>query len=105
MEQHMRLKDKVAIVTGAATGIGQAIAVRFAQEGAAVVIDYVGGADVPAETAQKIASIAADVSQPGEVQALIEGAVKAFGRLDIAVNNAGIEKKFAFVDYPLEEVR
>jgi glucose 1-dehydrogenase len=108
----MRLRDKVAIVTGAATGIGQAIAVRLAQEGAAVVIDYIGAPDVPSATEQRIASfggraiaIAADVSKPSEVQTLIEGALQAFGRLDIVVNNAGIEKKIAFVDYPLDEVR
>ncbi|MEO6598730.1 MAG: SDR family oxidoreductase [Polyangiaceae bacterium] len=108
----MRLKDKVAIVTGAATGIGQAIAVRFAQEGAAVVIDYVGEAARAKETEQRIAnsggrslSIAADVSDPADVQRLIDATIDAFGRLDIVVNNAGIEKKAAFVDYPLAEVR
>jgi glucose 1-dehydrogenase len=108
----MRLKNKVAIVTGAATGIGQAIAVRFAQEGAAVVIDYIGAPDTASATEQQIASfggralaIAADVSQLAEVQALISGTVEAFGRLDIVVNNAGIEKKHAFVDYPLEDTR
>ncbi|MEO7033649.1 MAG: SDR family NAD(P)-dependent oxidoreductase, partial [Polyangiaceae bacterium] len=108
----MRLKNKVAIVTGAATGIGQAIAIRFAQEGAAVVIDYIGKPEVPRETEQKIAalggrsiSVAADVSKPEDVQALVKSAVEAFGQLDIVVNNAGIEKKCAFVDYPLDEVR
>ncbi|MEO8903345.1 MAG: SDR family NAD(P)-dependent oxidoreductase, partial [Polyangiaceae bacterium] len=108
----MRLKNKVAIVTGAATGIGQAIAIRFAQEGAAVVIDYIGKPEVPRETEQKIAalggrsiSVAADVSKPEDVQVLVKSAVEAFGQLDIVVNNAGIEKKCAFVDYPLDEVR
>ncbi len=108
----MRLKDKVAVVTGAATGIGQAIAIRFAQEGAAVVVDYIGAPDAPRETEQRIASsggraiaIAADVSKPAEVQALIDGAMKAFGRLDIVINNAGIEKKASFVDYSLDEAR
>lgn len=108
----MQLKDKVAIVTGAATGIGQAIAVRFAQEGAAVVVDYIGTPDVAADTAQRMANaggrsiaVAADVSKPDEVSRLIEQAVSAFGRLDIVVNNAGIEKKTAFVDYPLELAR
>jgi glucose 1-dehydrogenase len=108
----MHLKDKVAIVTGAASGIGQAIAVRFAQEGAAVVIDYIGAADAANATEQRIASlggravaISADVSRPTEVLALIDRTVEVFGRLDIVVNNAGIEKKIAFVDYPLDEVR
>jgi len=108
----MRLKDRVAIITGAATGIGQAIAVRFAQEGAAVVIDYIGTPEVPRETERQIRSVGgraiaieADVSQPRAVEDLIEATIKAFGRLDIVVNNAGIEKKTAFVDYPLDELR
>jgi glucose 1-dehydrogenase len=103
----MRLKGKVAIVTGAGTGIGQAIAVRFAREGAAVVVDYVGKAGVVRKTEEAIATlggrsiaIEADVSKSGDVEALVRGAVDRFGRLDIVVNNAGIEKKFAFVDYP-----
>jgi glucose 1-dehydrogenase len=108
----MRLQDKVAIVTGAATGIGQAIAIRFAKEGASVVVDYIGKPEVAGKTEAQIAgfggksiAIAADISQPDQVQNLIDGAVKAFGKLDIVVNNAGVEKKFAFVDYPLEELR
>ncbi len=108
----MRLKDKVAIVTGAATGIGQAIAIRFAREGAAVVVDYVGKPDAPNKTEEaikksggKTIAVAADISKPDQVQSLVDGAVKAFGKLDIVVNNAGIEKKFAFVDYPLEELQ
>jgi glucose 1-dehydrogenase len=108
----MRLQNKVAIVTGAATGIGQAIAVRFAKEGASVVVDYIGTPDVANQTQQQIFSsggksvaLAADISKPEQVQNLIAGAVKAFGRLDIVVNNAGVEKKLAFVDYPLEELR
>jgi glucose 1-dehydrogenase len=107
----MRLQNKVAIVTGSATGIGQAIAIRFAQEGAAVVVDYVGAPDTPSQTEDAIKSfggktiaVAADVSKPDQVQNLVDSAVSAFGRLDIVVNNAGIEKKFAFVDYPLDVV-
>lgn len=105
----MRLQNKVAIVTGSASGIGQAIAIRFAREGAAVVVDYVGKPDVPSETERQIASfggrsvaVAADVSKPDDVRNLVDQAVAAFGRIDIVVNNAGIEKKLAFVDYPLE---
>jgi glucose 1-dehydrogenase len=107
----MRIANKVAIVTGAATGIGQAIAIRFAQEGAAVVIDYIG-AEKPSATEAAIAkeggrclSVEADVSNPDDVGTLVASAVRAFGHLDIAVNNAGIEKKSAFVDYPLEALR
>jgi glucose 1-dehydrogenase len=106
------LKEKVALVTGAATGIGQALAVRFAQEGVAVVIDYVGAPDTASATLEKITkaggrclAVAADVSKPDEVERLIEQTVQKFGRLDIAINNAGIEKKAAFVDYPLEALQ
>jgi len=105
----VRLQGKVAVVTGAATGIGQAIAVAFAEAGAAVVVDYVGNATVSEETIGKInaaggksIAVQADVSLPDDVNGLIQKTVAAFGRLDIFVNNAGIEKKFAFVDYPLE---
>lgn len=108
----MRLQGKVAIVTGAATGIGRAIAVRLAREGAAVVIDYIGKPEVARDAQNDIAAlggkciaVAADVSQPEQAQNLIDATVKSFGRLDIAVNNAGIEKKMAFVDYPLETLR
>jgi glucose 1-dehydrogenase len=108
----MRLQDKVAIVTGASSGIGQAIAIRFAKEGAAVVVDYVGKPDAPSKTEEEIKraggktiAVEADVSKPDQVLNLIESAVKAFGKLDIVVNNAGIEKKFAFVDYPFEDLQ
>jgi glucose 1-dehydrogenase len=108
----MRLRDKVAIVTGAGTGIGRAIAIRFAREGAAVVVDYVGEPSVPKQNEAAIAglggrsiAVEADVSRPDEVQRLIEAAVSAFGAIDVVVNNAGIEKKAAFVDYPIEELQ
>jgi glucose 1-dehydrogenase len=106
----MRFQGKVAVVTGAGTGIGQAIAVAFAQAGAAVVVDYVGKASISEETIDKINAMGgkvlgvdADISLLGDVNALVQMTVAAFGKLDIFVNNAGIEKKFAFVDYPLEE--
>jgi glucose 1-dehydrogenase len=106
----MRLQGKTAVVTGAGTGIGQAIALAFAQEGAAVVVDYVGDASVSKDTISRIDALGgkslgidADIAIPDQVNALIHKTVAAFGKLDIFVNNAGIEKKFAFVDYPLEE--
>ncbi len=108
----MRLQNRVAVITGAATGIGQGIAIRFAKEGAAVVIDYVGKPDQPNETEQAIKAaggkcigVDADVSDPAQVQNLMEATVREFGKIDIAVNNAGIEKKFPFVDYPIAECR
>ncbi len=108
----MRLKDKVAIITGAATGIGQGIAIRFAREGAAVVVDYVGNPKAPEQTVNtikgsggKVLAVEADVSDPKQVENLVSSAVKAFGKLDIVVNNAGIESKHPFVDYPLQELQ
>lgn len=106
----MRLKDKVAIITGAGTGIGQAIAIAFAQEGASIVVDYVGSEAIAADTINKITEmngkvlgVAADVSSPNDVSALIAKAIEKFRKIDVLVNNAGIEKKFSFVDYPIAE--
>jgi glucose 1-dehydrogenase len=106
----MRLKDKVAIVTGAATGIGEGIARCFSREGAAVTIDFLHGQDDIAHALAKdlrdaggrALAVAADVTQPGQVEGLIQRTVQEFGKLDIFVNNAGIERKIAFLDYPLE---
>ncbi len=92
----MRLKDKVAIVTGGAGGFGEGIARLFAEQGARVVI-----ADLNADAAQKVATsigsaavaVHADVSKQADVQAIVDCAVKTFGGLDIVVNNAGTTHK------------
>jgi len=91
-----RLKDKVAIVTGAALGLGRAIATRMAQEGAAVALldlqDDVGrdlAGDLSARGG-KARYWRCDVSQEAEVERVIDAVVAAFGRLDILVNNAGV---------------
>lgn len=107
----MRLKDKVALVTGAGSGIGEAIAVRFAAEGAKVVVNYHRGGKHPGEgIVQKIArqkgaavAIAAEVNQRAEVESMVEECVKKFGRLDIAVCNAGVEIKKPFLDVTDDE--
>ena len=90
------LDGKAALVTGAARGIGQATAVLFAGEGARVAVADLTG-DACAETVQKIAAaggeaiaIGCDVTDAGQVQAMVDRAVAAFGRLDCAFNNAGI---------------
>ncbi|HTS11491.1 MAG TPA: SDR family oxidoreductase [Candidatus Limnocylindrales bacterium] len=105
----MKLQNKVAIVTGAATGIGKAIATAMASEGAAVVIDYVGDA-TPAnaavqaiqKTGGRAIAVSGDVSNPSQVDYVVQKAVDSFGRLDILVNNAGIEHKQPFTEFPLE---
>lgn len=106
----MRLENKVAVVTGAATGIGQGIAKALAREGAAVTVDYVGKPGTADETVNAITgaggkaqAVEVDVSNPEQVAALIQQTVQAFGRLDIFVNNAGIETKHPITDFPLNE--
>ncbi len=106
----MKLPGKVAIITGAATGIGQALATAFAGEGAAVAVDYVGPSGASDQTLKQIKAaggrgiaVAADVSNPSQVAALIDETVRAFGRLDVLVNNAGIEFKHPFLEFPLEQ--
>ena len=104
------LKNKVAIVTGAGSGIGEAIAMIFAENGAKVVVsdvDEKGGKRVvkKIEKAKGTAIfVAADVSDPAACEALVKATVKKFKRLDIAVNNAGIGGAQAPVgDYGVED--
>lgn len=92
----MRLLDKVAIVTGASRGIGRAIAIRFAQEGADIVIVYRSSsyANEVVEEVKKLGrkaiAVKADVSQFTEVEQMVQQTVAEFGKVDILVNNAGI---------------
>lgn len=108
-ETGLRLEDKVAIVTGGDTGIGKAICVAIAREGAKVVIDYHGeesAADALVKQIQAAGgtscAIGADVSKSQEVARLIEAAVLRYGNLDIIVNNAGTEEQHPFLEMPLE---
>jgi len=85
----MRLENKVAIVTGASSGLGEAIAKMFLSEGAKVVFSDINPQE-NAELPENAAFFKTDVSKSEEVKGLIDFAVKKFGRLDIMVNNAGI---------------
>jgi 3-hydroxybutyrate dehydrogenase len=93
----MRLRDKVAIVTGAASGIGKEIARTFANEGAKIIIADLDqqGADAAAKeldaSGKRAVGVAIDVSSEPQVEAGMENAIAAFGRLDILVSNAGIQ--------------
>ena len=100
------LKGQKAIVTGANSGIGKAIAIELGKAGADVVVNYVSGDDRAAAVVAEIESLGsralavkADVSQEADVQAMFAQTIAKFGRLDILVNNAGLQK-----DAPLDEM-
>ena len=95
----MLLDGKAALVTGASRGIGRAVALRLAKEGAKVVVNYAGNAKAAEETKAAVEAagseavcVRADVANADEVAALFDAAVKAFGTVDILVNNAGITR-------------
>jgi len=101
----MRLKGKVAIVTGAGRGIGQAIARLFAQEGAKVALNYSKSEKGASSLADEIRKnggeaflVRADVSKADEVKRMIQKTIEKFGRIDVLVNNAGVLFPAAFLD-------
>jgi glucose 1-dehydrogenase len=105
----VRLENRVAVVTGSSSGIGEAIALAFAANGAAVVVNYSRHEDAAQEVLEKIEGaggkglvVGADVSDPKEVEAMVQQATDTFGRLDIMVNNAGLEHKMPFLETPFE---
>jgi glucose 1-dehydrogenase len=101
----MKLAGKVALVTGSSDGIGRAIAIRLATEGADIVIDYRSHPDGAAETKAQVEAtgrkghiVRADMSKIDDVRGLIGESIRQFGKLDVLVNNAGIEKSADFWD-------
>jgi len=105
----VRLKDRTAIVTGAASGLGEAITKRFAREGAKVFacdrnqdgVEKLSAA-LSAEGLTVLPHVV-DVSKSGEVSRAAETAIESFGRVDILINNAGISPKKAYLDYTEED--
>lgn len=103
------LKSKVAIITGAASGIGRATALLFAREGASVVpvdLNEAGGKDVAEEISAmdgRAMFVKADVSRTGDCQRVVESTVAGFGRIDILFNNAGIIRRATVLDLSEED--
>jgi glucose 1-dehydrogenase len=104
------LKGKVAIVTGAGSGIGQGIAKRLGCEGAKVIVDYLGTPEGAEETERAIQAtggegqiVKADVTKMDDVNMLLNTAWDKFGSADILINNAGMEKRSDFWETPEEE--
>ncbi|MGF6527624.1 glucose 1-dehydrogenase [Variovorax sp. PvP013] len=105
-----RLAGKVAIVTGADSGIGRAVAIAYAREGADLVLAYLDEHDDAAETARwveqagrKAVVVAADIAQRESAKVIVAKAVDAFGRIDVLVNNAGFQKCADSIDEITEE--
>jgi len=96
----MSLKGKIAIVTGGNSGIGMAIVLELAKQGASIVIDYVSHPEATEALEKQVAALGdqaigvdADVSKVADLQKLINAAVEKFGRVDVMVNNAGVETR------------
>jgi glucose 1-dehydrogenase len=106
MNQNPKLKGQSALVTGANSGIGKAVAIALANDGANVVVNYVTKPEVAQQVVDEIKSnggnaiaLPADVSKEDQVQAMFQAMYKEFGTIDILVNNAGLQKDAAFCKY------
>lgn len=106
----MSLHGKVAIVTGGNSGIGKAVVLALAEAGANLVIDYVVNPDATEQLEKQIVALGgraigveADVSKVEDLRMLVDKAVESFGRLDIMVNNAGIETRTSVLDTTEEQ--
>jgi glucose 1-dehydrogenase len=101
----MNLAGKVAIVTGGNSGIGMAIVLELARQGAKIVIDFIAHPEATDALVKQLAALGdqaigveANVSKVADLQKLVDAAVSAFGRLDIMVNNAGVETRTSILD-------
>jgi glucose 1-dehydrogenase len=106
----MTLHGKVAIVTGGNSGIGKAVVLELAKQGATIVIDYIVGEDAEQEVeaevralGDQVIGVKADVSKVEDLRTLVSTAVATFGRVDIMVNNAGIETRTSVLDTTEEQ--
>jgi len=108
----MLLKDKVVLITGGSRGIGAAVAVEMARQGADVAINSYAGGEAAAEViaaveahGRRCISVEGDVALPETATAFVNAAVEAFGRVDVFVSNAGICPFHAFLDMPAETLK
>ncbi len=108
----MLLKDKVVLITGGSRGIGAAVAVEMAKQGADVAINSYAGGEAAAEViaaveayGRRCISVEADVALPETATAFVNAAVEAFGKVDVFVSNAGICPFHAFLDMPAETLK
>ena len=106
----MTLHGKVAVVTGGNTGIGKAVVLALAAEGASIVIDYVADPEATdvlerqvRDMGDKVTAVKADVTKIADLESLVGTAVGSFGRLDIMVNNAGIETRTSVLETTEEQ--
>ena len=104
----LRLAKRVALITGASRGLGKAMALRFAEEGAAVAVNYVKSANPAKQVCESILaaggraiSVQADVAQPSQVEQMVKTVLEELGPIDILVNNAGIAKLSPIIETSL----
>lgn len=105
----MALSGKVALITGATSGIGRATAVEMARQGATVAVNYIGNPGLAAQVVSEVSSFGgratsaeADVSKSVQVEAMVAEVVGQFGTIDVLVNNAGVEHYHPFLEKPEE---
>jgi len=108
---NLRLENKVALITGASRGIGKAIALRFAEEGASIAVHYFTNSGLAAEISQTIIALGgkamcvqADVSQPSQVNQIVGEVERELGSIDILVNNAGIGRLAPIMDASMSDL-